>query len=87
MKVVLIVATLGILAAIQPAVADHGCNGEVIDLGGAVYVDIRNPSDPTGNWWFYIESNGQPGLQSGGRQAAGLWSDACAHPNPDRLLY
>jgi hypothetical protein len=88
MKTFVLVATFACLTTAFPLVgADHGCNGEVLDINGAFYVDMRDPGNPTGNWWFYQESNGLAGLQSGGDQIAGQWSDTCAHESPDQLLY
>lgn len=67
--------------------ADHGCNGSVTEIDvpkGIFYVDDRGG----GNVWAYRESNGQPGLQSGGPSVilGGLGADWCAHPNPDTLI-
>lgn len=73
------VAAAGAVAAV-PATADHGCNGNITDLGGLAYVDDRD-----GIPWIYAESNNTAGLQSGG--TGPLSEDDCNHPNPDTLIF
>jgi len=89
MKIRLLIVVACMLAAFTPASANHGCNQDVITIAAGtetIYVDQRG-DEPTGNWWYYLESNGWEGLQSGGEQIVGLWSDSCVHANPDMLLY
>lgn len=89
MKAALILATgVVMLAVAGVANSGHGCNGDVIDIGGALYIDVRGPDSQ----WVYQESNGTPGLQSGGfgplNGIGGIvHADDCNHANPDKLLY
>lgn len=76
-------AAISILPA-SPALANH-CNGEVLDLGGVAYVDNRGLDH--GDVWVYVESNDNPGLQSGGSAPDGGYADSCAHESPDTLIY
>jgi hypothetical protein len=64
----------GLLLALLPLAASdsHGdCTSKgwpalgVMDFGGYVYFDDRNYLLGNG-WWWYLESNGAPGLQRGG---------------------
>jgi hypothetical protein len=71
------------------ASADHGCNGAVTQLdtpAGTFYIDDRGVD--SAGVWVYQESNGTPGLQSGGNSAilGDVDSDACEHDAPDTLL-
>lgn len=82
------IAAVMMVAVPMTASADHGCNGVVTSIStpaGTFYVDDRGVAD--NDVWIYMESNGTVGLQSGGEQLAGLWSDGCAHDNPDTLIY
>jgi hypothetical protein len=68
------------------AVAEHGCNGEITQIGtgpAAIYVDQRGGGDEV---WVYAESNGTGGLQSGGTNALGI-ADLCGHPDPDQIIF
>ena len=72
------------LATASPVSADHGCNGTITDIAGVAYIDDRGAE---GNFWIYVESNGEAGLQSGGSAPTGGYDDTCAHENPDTLVY
>jgi hypothetical protein len=66
-------------------VDDNGCSGVVTPVetpAGTYYLDARLNS-----FWIYHETNGQPGLQTGGTDVAGDESDPCAHDNPDQLIF
>lgn len=85
----LVLTALTLSLTIAPlAGADHGCNENVTQIdtpAGTLYLDQRSggPFDV----WIYQESNGAAGLQSGGPQALGLWSDECSHDVPDTLIF
>lgn len=68
------------------APVDNGCNAVITPLdspAGTFYVDVRRDSV-----WLYEETNGRPGLQSGGDDILGAPdADPCAHENPDRLIW
>lgn len=93
MKALILAAGVALLAFAGAGNSGHGCNGDVTDIGGVLYIDER----AVGDVWIYLESNGAAGLQSGGPgtlaavgDATGLIShyDAgCDHANPDTLLY
>lgn len=94
MKAFIFAAGLALLAFAGVGGSDHGCNGNVTDVGGVLYIDDRDFL--TGGLWIYAESNGTPGLQSGGigaldpiGAATGTFSsvDTCNHPNPDLLIF
>jgi hypothetical protein len=74
---------------LTPVSADHGCEGTVTDVGGVLYiVDRGNGVD-----WIYAETNGEAGLQTGGTgplNTPGVLTQAdtaCAHANPDQIIY
>lgn len=97
MKIATITAAVALCLVLAPPVqADHGCNGTVIAvLQGMeiLYVDDRSDEAGEINHWFYLESNGVAGLQSGHG-----WSltedtdhpfhfyDPCDHAEPDTLV-
>lgn len=89
-----IIALLGIVPAVAVQ-ADHGCNGTITELGAdteAWYVDDRSLHLGERDHWIYRETNGIPGLQSGGvidpleeSIEPEIW-DPCRHRNPDTLV-
>lgn len=81
----------------SPTLAVH-CNGEVTVLGveGATfYLDDRSGAGGAINHWFYMESNGVEGLQSGSEIVClkdTIWCilyppDPCDHPDPDTKIF
>jgi hypothetical protein len=93
-RILTLSAGLVLLAFAANGGAGHGCNGLVTEAG-PFYIDDRDIQ--VGGIWIYQESNGVPGLQSGGAgpaepafaAAGGLLSsvDTCSHANPDTLLF
>ena len=88
-RLFLAAAALATTGATVPAAADH-CNGDVTQVdtpaGATFYIDNRGGDPPDFPVpWIYLESNGEPGLQSGG--VGPLTQDDCTHENPDTLIF
>lgn len=89
---ILLVSGFALLGFASMGGADHGCNGNVVDVGGVAYIDDRDYLFGNG-LWIYLESNGTPGLQSGGVGPLAMVlgpqgnTDPCSHPNPDTLIF
>ena len=81
----LLVPAIAVVGFALPSAQAGHCNGDVTDLGGVAYIDDRGVD---GGTWVYVESNGTPGLQSGGESVILGADDAddCAHENPDTLI-
>lgn len=92
---ILLVSGFALLGFASMGGANHGCNGNVIDIGGQVYIDDRDYLFGNG-LWIYVESNGIAGLQSGGAAPGPIGTglpvlgadvDPCFHANHDTLIF